>query len=80
VKCHGTSGKGDGHEAALATKPKNFVDCTWMAEFSEQRLFRAVKQSGQAVGLSKDMLPYADALDDDEIQDVLAFVRTMCRR
>src|SRR5208337_2705316 len=25
AKCHGTSGKGDGHEAAtLATKPKNF--------------------------------------------------------
>jgi len=51
-----------------------------MAEFSEQRLFRPVKQGGQAVGLSKDILPYADALDDDEIQDVLAFVRIMCRR
>jgi len=60
--------------------PRIFVHCTWMAEFSEQRLFRPVKQGGQAVGLSKDILPYADALDDDEIQDVLAFVRIMCRR
>lgn len=51
-----------------------------MVEFSEQWLFRAVKQGSHAVGLSKDMLRYADALDDNEIQDVLAFVRTVCRR
>lgn len=51
-----------------------------MAECSEQRLFRAVKQGGQAVELSKDRLRCADALDDDKIRDVLAFVRTVCRR
>ncbi|HTF32381.1 MAG TPA: hypothetical protein VK714_01630 [Myxococcota bacterium] len=64
----------------FAAKLENFMECTWMVEFSEQWLFRAVKQGGQAVGLSKDMLRYADALVDNEIQDVLAFVRTVCRR
>ena len=81
TKCHGAGGKGDGKEAAtLETKPKDLTDCARMAKFSDAELFRFVKQGGKAAGLSKDMPAYADSLEDDEIQDVVAFLRTLCAR
>ena len=73
AKCHGPSGKGDGKEAAtLATKPKDLSDCQRMSGFTDDQLFKVIKQGGAAGGLSKDMPPYADALEDDEIRDTLA--------
>lgn len=81
AKCHGSAGKGDGKEAAtLKTKPKDLTDCARMAEFSDDELFRIAKEGGEAAGLSDDMPAYADSLEDDEIRDVVAFIRTLCRK
>jgi mono/diheme cytochrome c family protein len=79
AKCHGPSGKGDGKEAAtLATKPKDLTDCQRMLGFTDDQLFKVVKQGGPAGGLSKDMPSYAEALEDDEIRDTLAYIRSLC--
>lgn len=79
AKCHGSGGKGDGKEAAtLETKPKDLTDCARMAKFSDDELFRIAKEGGKAAGLSDDMPAYKDSLEDDEIQDVVAFLRTLC--
>lgn len=79
AKCHGTAGKGDGKEAAtLATKPKDLADCARMSAFSDEQLLRVIKDGGPAGGLSKDMPPYAEALDDSEIRDTVAFIRGLC--
>lgn len=81
AKCHGSSGKGDGKEAAtLATKPKDLTDCARMSGFTEDQLFRIVKDGGTAGGLSKDMPPYGDALDDAEIRDTLAYIKGLCAK
>jgi mono/diheme cytochrome c family protein len=81
AKCHGSSGKGDGKEAAtLATKPKDLTDCARMAGFDDDKLFQVIKSGGPAGGLSKDMPGYADALEDDEMRDVLAYIRSLCRK
>lgn len=81
AKCHGSGGKGDGKDAAtLATKPKDLTDCARLTTFTDERLFAIVKNGGAAEGLSKDMPPYADALEDDEIRDTVAFVRSLCRK
>ena len=81
AKCHGSGGKGDGKEAAtLETKPKDLTDCARMAKFSDDELFRIAKDGGEAAGLSNDMPAYKDSLEDDEIQDVVAFLRTLCTR
>ena len=80
AKCHGSSGKGDGKEAAtLATKPKDLTDCKRMSGFTAEQLFKIIKEGGSAGGLSKDMPSYTDSLEDDEIRDVLAFTRGLCR-
>ncbi len=81
AKCHGSGGKGDGKEAAtLATKPKDLTDCARMSGFKDDQLFRVIKEGGLAGGLSKDMPPYADALEDDDIRDTLAYIRSLCRK
>lgn len=79
VKCHGAQGRGDGAEAAtLKTKPRDFRDCPRMKNFTDAELFRVIKDGGEAGGLSADMPSYSDAMEDDEIQDLVAFVRSLC--
>jgi hypothetical protein len=51
-----------------------------MKKFADDELFRAIKGGGEAVGLSDDMPSYSDSLEDDEIQDLVAFVRSLCTR
>jgi cytochrome c oxidase cbb3-type subunit 3 len=81
TKCHGSAGKGDGPQAdALSTKPRDFTDCTRMKGLSDETLFTAIKEGGEAVHLSKDMPAWKDGMDDDEIHDLVAYVRTFCKQ
>jgi len=80
-KCHGTEGKGDGPQAdALTTKPRDFTDCARMKGLSDDTLFTAIKEGGEAVHLSKDMPAWKDGMDDDEIHDLIAYVRSLCSK
>ena len=81
VKCHGASGKGDGPSAAtLKTRPRDFTDCDRMAKISDDVMFTAIKEGGEAAGLSKDMPPWKQGLEDAEIHDLVAYVRTFCKK
>jgi cytochrome c oxidase cbb3-type subunit 3 len=80
-KCHGTEGKGDGPQAdALTTKPRDFTDCARMKAMTDDTIFTAIKEGGEAVHLSKDMPAWKDGMDDDEIHDLVAYVRTLCKQ
>jgi cytochrome c oxidase cbb3-type subunit 3 len=79
-KCHGNEGKGDGPQAdALTTKPRDFTDCTRMKAISDEMAFTAIKEGGEAVHLSKDMPAWKDGMEDDEIHDLVAYVRSLCK-
>jgi cytochrome c oxidase cbb3-type subunit III len=81
VKCHGSSGKGDGPSAAtLKTKPRDFTDCARMASISDDVMFKTIKEGGESAGLSKDMPPWKDGFEDAEIHDLVAYVRTLCKK
>lgn len=81
VKCHGANGKGDGPAAAtLAKKPRDYTDCAYLATQSDEKLFNVIKNGGAANGLSADMQAWKDAFDDNEIHDLVAFVRTFCKK
>lgn len=76
--CHGETGKGDGPAAvALNPKPRNYTDCKEMGKRGDTELFKAIKEGGQAVGLSPLMVPFGSQLSDQEIWDVLAFIRSI---
>lgn len=81
VKCHGVNGKGDGPAAAtLATNPRNFTDCGTMGKIDDATLFNVIKNGGAAANLSKDMQAWSTGFGDDEIHDLVAYVRTFCKK
>jgi len=77
AKCHGAAGKGDGAYATTTNpRPADLSNCARMSRFDSKQLFQVIKKGGTAAGLSKDMPPVY--IEDDEIQDLAAFVRTLC--
>lgn len=81
VKCHGPGGKGDGPGAAtLSTSPRNFTDCAAMGKISGDTMFNVIKNGGAAAGLPKDMQAWSSGFEDDEIHDLVAYVRTFCKK
>ena len=80
-KCHGPEGKGDGPQAdALTTKPRDFTDCGRMKAITDDTLFTAIKEGGESVHLSKDMPAWKDGMDEQEIHDLVAYVRSLCKQ
>ncbi|MGB3550906.1 MAG: cytochrome c [Candidatus Binatus sp.] len=87
AKCHGPAGKGDGPKAAeLKDKDGKPVaigdlsDCAKMSKVTDDDLFKELKEGGASVGKSKFMTPYGDAMEDDEIKAMVAYVRTLCKK
>ena len=78
-KCHGPAGKGDGPSAAtLSTKPRDLTDCARMKDITDATVFTAIKEGGESVKLSKDMPAWKEGMEDDEIHDLVAYVRSLC--
>lgn len=76
--CHGPGGKGDGPAAATLTKkPADHTDGSFMNPLATEELFKAIKEGGAAVGKSNLMPAWGATLSDDQIHDVLAYVRSL---
>jgi mono/diheme cytochrome c family protein len=80
ASCHGAGGKGDGVAAAsLNPKPRDLTDKTYMAGLKDEQLIDAIKKGGGAVGKSPLMPPFGAALKDQDVQDVVAFIRSLVK-
>jgi mono/diheme cytochrome c family protein len=78
--CHGPKGEGDGPAAAaLQPRPAKHSDGAYMNALSNAHLFKVIEQGGQAVGKSPLMAPWGGTLSDDQIWDVVAYVRSLAR-
>jgi len=75
--CHGPDGKAATPTAqALNPKPRDHADGAYMNQLSNEHLAKVIKNGGPAVGKSPIMPPHTD-LNDQQIEDVIAFVRTL---
>jgi mono/diheme cytochrome c family protein len=75
--CHGPDGKANTPTAqALNPKPRDHTNGEYMNKLSNEHLAKVIKQGGAAVGKSPIMPPQAD-LSDQQVQDIIAFVRTL---
>jgi cytochrome c oxidase cbb3-type subunit 3 len=78
VTCHGPGGKGDGPAAAtLPKKPADHSDGNYMNPLPNEELYKAVKEGGQAIGKSNAMPPWGATLNDEQVRDVLGYVRSL---
>lgn len=81
VSCHGVRGRGDGPAAAaLNPKPRDFTNCKVMAAESDETFFKIIKEGSQSVGRSAFMPAWGGALNDQQIRDLVAYVRNFCKR
>lgn len=76
--CHGASGRGDGPAAAaLNPKPRNYTDKEFVARMTDRAMFEIIKQGGAAVKKSPSMPAWGEALRDEEIHDLIAYIRSL---
>lgn len=79
ASCHGVTGKADGPAAmVLNPRPKDFTDCKVMAHESDKMLFEIIKIGGQAAGHSPLMPPWGGSLTDDQISEMVSYIRSFC--
>ncbi len=80
TKCHGEQGKGDGPGAAMLNpKPRDYTDCKTMQKKPDEELFKVINEGGEAAGMSADMQPWGGTLSDQEIHDLVKFIRGFCK-
>lgn len=76
ASCHGQGGKGDGPAAAaLDPKPRNLSDPKYVSTLSDEQIFKTVKEGGAAVGKSPLMPAWGSVLSDNDIWNVIAYLR-----
>ncbi len=76
--CHGKAGKGDGPAAAsLNPKPQDHTDGKTMNSLTDKYLADIVKDGGAGVKKSPLMPAWGKTMKDQEIADVIAYIRSL---
>jgi cytochrome c6 len=76
--CHGDKGRGDGAAGkALPVKPADHTDGQVMSSFSDEFLMTIISKGGVAVGKSSFMPAWGGVLKDNQLQDLLAYLRSI---
>lgn len=76
--CHGDRGMGDGPAAAgLPVKPRDFSDAAWQESVDDAYLAAIIAKGGAAVGKSPVMTPFGGVLDGPQMEDVIAYIRSL---
>lgn len=76
--CHGEKGKGDGIAArGLPAKPADHTNGTIMNGLSDNYLIQVISKGGAAVGKSGFMPAWGSSLNEKQIKDIVAFIRSI---
>ncbi|HEY0794121.1 MAG TPA: c-type cytochrome [Chthoniobacterales bacterium] len=77
--CHGTNGNGQGPAATgLGANPRDFTDPAWQRSATDDRIRKVIRKGGEAVGENAAMPPNPD-LQNDQVEGLLAFIRSLAR-
>jgi mono/diheme cytochrome c family protein len=74
--CHGMSGAADVVVMHMDETPKDQSDPDYMKQLPDEYLYLAICKGGAGVGKSYVMSPWGDFFSDQEIRDLIAWVRT----
>jgi mono/diheme cytochrome c family protein len=76
--CHGESGRGDGASAAgFASRPSNLTDGRRLNQLPDEFFASVVLNGGPAEGLSPGMPPFRGNLNEDQVRQIVAYLRTL---
>lgn len=76
--CHGEKGKGDGMGAkGLPAKPADHTNGATMNQLSDKYLVDIISKGGSAVGKSAFMPAWGNSLNEKQVRDVVAYIRSI---
>jgi len=79
MQCHGMHGKGDGvNVPAMNVRPRDHSDNKYMMTRTNTEIYKAIKFGGPAVNKSIKMPAWGDVLTEDEINQMVGHIRTLC--
>jgi len=78
ASCHGNSGRGSWRAWLFLIRPGDLTDSKTMKALSDQYIFDLIQQGGATIG-KPGMPAYGFHLKDEEIQELVAYVRTLPR-
>lgn len=73
AKCHGQDGRGQ-TKMGKQSGAKDYTDPKVQAELDDAKAAKSIKE-GQKVNGKEAMKPFGDKLSDDEIKDLIAYMR-----
>lgn len=80
VLCHGARGQGWDWSQKVGRPPVPVPDLTRTGGGRSDRfLFEVIKDGGEAVGRTRFMPPFGFQLSDQEVWDLVAYVRTLAK-
>ena len=74
--CHGVDGKANVVVMHMDETPKDQSDPTYMKNLPDPFLYIAICKGGEGIGKSYVMSPWGDFFTDQEIKDLIAWIRT----
>ncbi len=78
--CHGKRGNGKGPLGyVFKPRPTNFTNSNLMALKSDWELFLVVRDGAMKMGLSHVMAPYKEILSEEQIKDVVFYIKHFLR-
>lgn len=81
VQCHGPEGKGNGVNATkdLPAAPKDLTNREELSRLTDERIAAIITNGGARNELSAIMPPWGETLTAQEIQELVRFVRGLCK-
>jgi mono/diheme cytochrome c family protein len=79
ARCHGKEGKGDGPDLVKlqsAVSPDDWTDKESNQELTDSFIVGMITKGGKANGKSRIMPAFGDKLSAQQVQDLLAFIRS----
>jgi cytochrome c oxidase cbb3-type subunit 3 len=80
TQCHGLQGNGKGINIRdMSVLPRDHTDAKAMSARSDQDLAKVIKEGGLAINKSVLMPPWGDVFSDEEVTDLVQYLRTLCK-
>ena len=76
AECHGYDGKAEVIVMHMDEPPRDQTDVEYMKLLNDQFLYLAICKGGEAIGKSIVMPGWGDMLTDQDIRDLVAWIRT----
>lgn len=79
VQCHGINRNGRGiNSRDMSVQPRDHSDAKGMGGIPDEEIFRVIKEGGLAVNKSVLMPAWGNVMSDDEIKELVAYLRQVC--